>query len=105
MSVVERAAAVWERRFRAPISFLPEWSPSAPDRCVYASNEVGVWQLHAWDARAGAHRQVTDNPVGLIDGIPTLDGEGILWFQDETGDESGRWLVQPFSRAETRALL
>src|SRR5439155_22274051 len=48
MSVVERAVAVWERRFRAPISFLPEWSPDSPDQCVYASNEPGVWQLYAW---------------------------------------------------------
>ena len=35
-------------------------------------------------------RQVTDHPVGVIDGTPTLDGEGVVWFQDESGDESGR---------------
>ena len=96
---------VWERRFRAPISFLPEWSPHAPDRVVYASNEPGVWQVHAWDLASGARRRVTEHPVGLIDGVPTLDGEGVLWFQDETGDESGRWLVQPFHGGATRPFL
>ena len=88
--------ALWEQRFRAPVSFLPEWSPRAPDRIVYASNESGTWQLHAWDIATDTRRQVTDHAVGLLDGTPTLAGEGILWFQDDTGDESGRWLVQPF---------
>ncbi len=92
----------WEQRFRAPVTYLPEWSPAAPDRVVYASSESGVWQVHAWDLATGERRQVTDHPVGLTDGLPTLDGEGVLWFQDETGDESGRWLVQPFGGGETR---
>ena len=95
----------WERRFRAPISFLPEWSPDAPDRCVYASNEPGVWQLHAWDLTTGERRQVTDSAVGVVDGTPTLDGSGIVWFEDETGDESGRWLVESFSGGDRRAFL
>jgi hypothetical protein len=95
----------WEQRFRAAISFLPEWSPRAPDRVVYTSNESGIWQVHAWDIAVGARRRVTDHPVGLLDGTPTLDGEGVLWFQDETGDESGQWLVQPFHGGETRPFL
>ena len=100
-----RTMPTWEQRFRAPVSFLPEWSPQAPDRVVYASNESGIWQVHAWDALTGERRRVTDHPVGLIDGQPTLDGEGVLWFQDETGDESGRWLVQPFGGGDTREYL
>src|SRR5256714_2428585 len=105
MTREEAATVGWEQRVRAPVSFLPAWSPSAPDRCVYASNESGVWQVYAWDAGAGERRQVTSSPVGLIDGVPTVDGEGILWFEDATGDESGRWLVQPFAGGETRAFL
>ena len=96
---------LWEQRFRVPVSYLPEWSPHAPDRVVYASNESGVWQLHAWDQDTDARRQATDHSVGLLDGTPTLDGAGILWFQDETGDESGQWLVQPFKGGETRPFL
>jgi pimeloyl-ACP methyl ester carboxylesterase len=102
---VARTLPAWERRYRAPIGFLPEWSPHAPDSAVYASNESGVWQVHAWDVVTGERRRVTDHPVGLIDGSPTLDGEGVLWFQDETGDESGQWLVQPFAGGETSPFL
>jgi dipeptidyl aminopeptidase/acylaminoacyl peptidase len=102
---VETAAAAWEQRFRATVTFLPEWSPYAPDRVVYASNESVIWQLHAWDLSTDGRHQVTNHPVGVLDGTPTLDGEGILWFQDETGDESGQWLVQPFHGGETRPFL
>ena len=98
-------AAPWEQRFRAPVSSLPDWSPQAPDRVVYASNESGVWQVHAWDVATGARRRVTDHPVGVVDGLPTLDGEGVIWFQDETGDESGSWLVESFFGGEARPFL
>jgi len=97
--------AEWEQRFRAPVSFLPEWSPHAPGRAVYPSTESGVWQVHAWDVESGARRRVTDHPVGVIDGTPTLNGEGVLWFQDETGSESGQWIVEPFSGGESRPFL
>ncbi len=96
---------VWERRFRAPISNLPEWSPQAPDRIVYASSEPGIWQVHAWDLATGSRRQVTDHAVGSTDGTPTLDGGGVLWFEDQTGDESGHWLLQPFPGGEPRSFL
>ena len=101
----ENGTAAWEQRFRAPLTFLPEWSPQAPTRTVYASNESGIWQVHAWDLAQHTRRQVTDHPVGLLDGLPTLDGEGVLWFQDETGDESGQWLVQRFAGGETKPFL
>ena len=75
------------------------------DNAVYVSNESGVWQVHTFDTETGARRQVTDHPVGLVDAVPTLDGEGVLWFQDESGDESGRWHVQPFHGGETTLFL
>lgn len=92
----------WERRFRAPNLGVPDWSPLAPDRITYASTESGIWQLHAWDRGATVRRRVTDHPVGVRDGTPTLDGEGVLWFQDETGAESGRWMSQPFHGGDSR---
>jgi dienelactone hydrolase len=95
----------WQNRFRAAVAYLPEWSSLAPERVVYPSNESGVWQLHALDLASGTRRQVTDNPVGVADGAPTLDGEGVLWFEDETGSEAGRWLVQPFAGGGTRPFL
>jgi dienelactone hydrolase len=75
---------------------MPEWSPHAPDRITFASTESGIWQLHALDLATGKRRRVTDHPVGITEGTPTADGTGVLWFQDETGDESGRWYHQPF---------
>jgi pimeloyl-ACP methyl ester carboxylesterase len=102
MGVAQRTTAPWEQRFRAPVSFLPEWSRAAPDRCVYNSSEAGVWQLFAWNRSTGERRQATHSLVGIVDGAPTYDGEGVLWFDDETGDESGRWLVQPFAGGENR---
>src|SRR5438105_9109978 len=86
----------WERRFRAPVVSMPEWSPHAPDRLSFASSESGIWQLHVLDRSTGMRRRVTDHPVGITEGAPTVDGQGVVWFQDETGDESGRWFHQPF---------
>jgi dipeptidyl aminopeptidase/acylaminoacyl peptidase len=95
----------WERRYRAPLVFLPEWSADQPDRLVYVSNESGVWQVHCRDLRTGATRQVTDHPVGVTDGRPTLDGTGVLWFSDASGDESGQWMVAPFDGGAPRPFL
>ena len=96
---------VWEQRFRAPTVSLPDWSPHAADRLTFESTESGVWQVHAWDAATGDRRQVTDHPVGVITGTPTLDGEQVLYWQDETGDESGRWFAQPFHGGDARPFL
>jgi dienelactone hydrolase len=86
----------WERRFRAPSILFPSWSPSAPDRLVYGSNETGTYQLSSLDTVTGARRRITEDPVGVTHGTPTPDGTGVVWFNDATGDESGHWLVAPF---------
>ncbi|MEO5964591.1 MAG: alpha/beta fold hydrolase [Candidatus Limnocylindrales bacterium] len=89
----------WERRFRAPILSFPSWAADAPDRLVMASTESGSYQLHAWDRTTGARRQITFDAVGVLDGRPTLDGSGIVWFVDETGAETGSWVIAPFEEA------
>jgi dipeptidyl aminopeptidase/acylaminoacyl peptidase len=99
------SSEAWEKRFRTPVSFLPEWSPTAPRNCVYATNASGRWQVYTLDADTGVTRQASNDLVGLVEGLPTLDGEGVLWFEDETGDESGRWVVQPFHGGDTRPFL
>jgi dipeptidyl aminopeptidase/acylaminoacyl peptidase len=94
----------WERRFRAPMITHPDWSPAAPMRLAYESTQSGVWQLHVADLDAGIRRRVTDHPVGVISAAWAPDGARICWWQDETGDESGRWYAQPFEGGESRLL-
>jgi dipeptidyl aminopeptidase/acylaminoacyl peptidase len=102
---VSEPTPAWELRFRAPVVSMPEWSPHAPDRIAYQSTESGVWQAHVWDRSTGERRRVTDHPVGVIEATPSADGERILWWQDETGDESGRWFAAPFVGGEAEPLL
>jgi dienelactone hydrolase len=94
----------WERRFLAPMITYPDWSPAAPGRLAYESTESGIWQLHVVDLEAGVRRRVTDHPVGVISGAWSPDGAEICWWQDETGDESGRWYAQAFEGGESRLL-
>lgn len=91
---------MWEQRYLAPKMTLPRWSRSAPDRTVFASSESGIWQVHVWDVATGQRRQVSDHPVGVLEGVPTRDGAGVVFWQEDTGDETGRWLVQPFGGGE-----
>ncbi|HJX07356.1 MAG TPA: alpha/beta fold hydrolase [Actinomycetota bacterium] len=87
---------LWEQRLRAPVQSLPRWSRERPDRCVYETNASGIWQVHVWDVVSGERRQVSDHPVGVHDGYPTSDGSEVAFWQEDTGDETGAWLVQPF---------
>lgn len=87
----------WERRFRAPNVSFPRWARDTPERFVFWSTESGVYQVHVWDRSTGERRQVTDHPVGVLSGALTLDGERVLFWQDETGSEAGQWYAEPFS--------
>jgi len=95
----------WEQRFRAPRVSFPHWARDAPERLALASNESGAWQVYAWDRATGARRQVTDDPIGVADGAVTPDGNGVVWFHDSTGDEVGRWMIEPFDGGEQRPLV
>jgi len=88
---------LWQARFHAPIVGFPHWSEHAPDRLIYASSESGIYQLHAWDMATGERRQISSEPVGLISGDVTPDGEWVVWLRDTTGDESGVWVAAPFA--------
>ncbi len=95
----------WEARFRAPTPTFPAWSRHAPDRLVLLSDESGSYQAYAWDLARGARRRFTDEPVGVIHATVAADGSLAVWFSDPTGDESGRWLAEPFDGGEARELL
>ena len=97
----------WELRFRAAVMTFPRWAREAPERLTVVTNESGAYQVYAWDRARGTRRQVTDHPIGVIDAVPTPDGEGVVWFHDETGSEVGRWVIEAFhgDRRERRALV
>src|SRR2546426_3272317 len=66
---------------------------------LYLSNAGGRIEVSAWNRLIGTHRQVTDRPEGTGYRVPSrLDpsGERIWWFDDEKGNELGRWVRTPF---------
>ncbi len=88
---------LWKLRYRAPIVGFPTWSRHVPDRLVYTSSESGVYQLHSWDLVTGERRQITHEPVGLVSGHVSADGEWVIFHLDPTGSEFGTWMTAPFS--------
>ena len=93
----------WEQRFRAPVSFLPS-GRRPPADAVYVERVRRLAGARARHSRRHAP-QVTDHPVGSRRRRAHARRRGGLWFQDETGDESGSWLVQPFHGGETTPFL
>jgi pimeloyl-ACP methyl ester carboxylesterase len=102
---VTDASPLWQRRYRAPIVGFPTWSRRTPDRLVYVSSESGIYQLHSLDRATGARHQVTDEPVGLVAGDVSADGEWVVWHRDTTGDESGTFVTAPFSGGPAEPLI
>jgi acetyl esterase/lipase len=86
----------WKARFRAARMTLPTWAFDRPDRAVYASNASGTVEIYTWDRRTGMTRQVTDRPAGTMLGAIDPSGRHVWWFDDSSGDEFGRWRIQPF---------
>ena len=96
--------ATWKRRFRAPVVMFPTWAREKPDRLLYLSNAGGKFEVYAWDKATGERRQVTDRSEGTGYRVSSrLDpqGEWIWWFDDEKGNELGRWVREPW-RGGTR---
>jgi dienelactone hydrolase len=54
--------------------------------------------VYAWDQKRDSHRQVTDRPTGTLPWFARLEpgGEYLWWFDDDAGNERGRWMRQPF---------
>ena len=90
------AMPLWERRYRGTTPSFPTWSRHAPDRLVFASNQDGDYQIFTYERGGPAAARVSAVPIGVEDGMPSADGAEAIWFQDDTGDEAGRWLSAPF---------
>ena len=94
----------WERRFTAPQMSFPAWIDSAPDHLAFASNESGSWQVWATDLVSGERGAGSrDEPVGVEEALVSPDGR-VVWWQDDIGDETGRWMAVAFDGAGARAL-
>ncbi|MFB9836673.1 S9 family peptidase [Actinoallomurus acaciae] len=97
-------AAPWRRRLGAPRLGFPRWARDHPGRLVYGSNESGAWEVYAWDRSTGVRRQVTDRPGGTTLFAIDPGGDRIWWFDDTSGDERGRWMIESFDgSSRTRA--
>ncbi len=57
-------------RFRAARVCLPDWARDAPDRCVFASNATGTFELYTWDRRDGRAQAGHRRPTARRDGFP-----------------------------------
>jgi dipeptidyl aminopeptidase/acylaminoacyl peptidase len=95
----------WERRFTAPRIWDVRASWTDPTRLAAITNEYGVWQAWAWDLASSGRRRASAVGVGVehLEFVP--DGSGIVWWEDPTGDETGRWVVAPFEGGGPRPLV
>ncbi|MEX2046678.1 MAG: alpha/beta fold hydrolase [Chloroflexota bacterium] len=99
--------ATWKRRFRAPVVMFPTWAREKPDRLLYLSNAGGKFEVYAWDKATGDRRQVTDRAEGTGYRVSSrLDprGEWIWWFDDEKGNELGRWVREPWEGGQPETI-
>ncbi len=94
----------WQRWFAAPRIIHLAWGADAPDRLGLVTNESGTWQAWAWDLSSGDRRQISDTGVGVEAAHVLPDGSGVVWWEDETGNERGRWMVSPFHGSDARPL-
>ena len=99
------SSADWRKRFAAPFAGFPRWSEAHPNRLVFISDEGGSTQVWFVDLDTGERRPLTDQRVGVEDVVLTSDGEGAVWWSDDTGDENGRWVVTSLSTGDVRPLL
>jgi dipeptidyl aminopeptidase/acylaminoacyl peptidase len=86
----------WIRRFTATVIGFPAWSAETPDRLAIVSNRSGSWQAWAHDRSSGQWRQASEEPVG-VESVYALPDGRIAWWRDDSGDERGAAVAQPFS--------
>ena len=92
--------APWKQRFRAPVVMWTMIASQNPQHGLVCTNKDGIYQLYAWDVPTGSLRQLTDDPVGVVAGIISADGETIYYLHDAQGNEIGHYVRVPFSGGE-----
>jgi dipeptidyl aminopeptidase/acylaminoacyl peptidase len=94
----------WEGRFTAPQIGFPSWSAAAPERLAFASSESGSWQVWTLDLGSGARSRITDEPVGVEEALVAPDGR-VVWWRDDVGNETGRWMAAAFDGSGAHPLI
>ena len=90
------AEDLWKRRFTVPTVSEVRWATEAPDRLGVISTEDGSSQAWAWELGTDRRTMASLAGVGAEEVHMLPDGSGVVWWQDATGDERGRWMVTPF---------
>jgi dipeptidyl aminopeptidase/acylaminoacyl peptidase len=96
---------LWQKRFTVPTVSEVRWAGGAPDRLGVVSTEDGSSQAWAWDLATDRRTRASSAGVGAEEVHVLPDGSGVVWWQDATGDERGRWLVTPFDNGEPMPLV
>src|ERR1043165_825977 len=95
-----RTEPAWKQRFRAARIGFPSWAREDPDHLLFLTNGSGKVEVHTWDGRSGAQKQLTDRGEGTGYRVPARlepDGKRVWWFDDAKGNELGQWMRQPFA--------
>ena len=95
----------WILRFTHPTVEQVAWPATRVDRVAAVTTEDGSVQAWAWDLASEERRRVSSGGVGAEEVHLTPDGEGVVWWLDEIGDERGRWIASPFGGGAARPLL
>jgi hypothetical protein len=96
---------LWKRRLAVPYFSGTSIAAEIPSRGVVVTDAPdGTFQLFAWNVETGELRQVTNNPTGVNQGWIAPDGQYIVYFHDESGDERGHIYRVPYLGGEEEDL-
>jgi dipeptidyl aminopeptidase/acylaminoacyl peptidase len=91
---------MWEARLRAPqikvwslMGSAIAWAADAPELGVLLTTSTGRPEVYTFDSSTvpAVLRQVTDRPQGTEGCSISPDGQTVYWFDDDAGNELGRW--------------
>jgi dienelactone hydrolase len=85
----------WVRRFTAPELGFPVWSTADPSLLALVSTLGGAAQVWTHDLRTEAWEQLSQEPIGVDQGVWAQPDGRFAWWRDGTGDERGRLVGAP----------
>ena len=90
-----REERAWVRRFTAPELGFPAWSTADPSLLALITTLGGAAQVWTHDLRTEAWEQLSQEPIGVDQGVWALPDGRFAWWSDGTGDERGRLVGAP----------